>query len=60
MKNLKNKFVLATQNGKLTDADFVGDTPPIGSSDVRYSEADTDALMALADELKAKSEKVKK
>jgi hypothetical protein len=57
MKNLKNKFVLQTQNGKLTDDDFVGDTPRIGSADVRYSKEDQDALMSLANELKAKSDK---
>ena len=54
---LITKFRLKTQNGTLTDADFVGDTPRIGAADVRYSKADQDALMALADELKAKAEK---
>lgn len=57
MKNLKNKFVLTTQNGKLTDSDFVGDTPRIGSADARYSKEDQDALMSLADELKEKAKK---
>lgn len=57
MKNLKNKFVLVTQNGTLTDSDFVGDTPRIGSADARYSKEDQDALMSLADELKEKAKK---
>jgi hypothetical protein len=29
--------VLQTKGGPLTDDDFVGDAPPIGSSDKRYS-----------------------
>lgn len=55
--NLIKKFRLQTQNGKLSDDDFVGDAPPIGSSDARYSKADTEELMKLADELKAKRTK---
>jgi hypothetical protein len=57
MKNLKNKFVLPVKNGVLTDENFVGDTPSIGSADQRYSQADLDKLMELADELKAKVKK---
>ncbi len=57
LKNLKSKFVLPTKNGTLTDNDFVGDTPPIGSADQRYSDADLTALMEMADELKRKAEK---
>lgn len=55
--NLIKKFRLPTKNGTLTDDDFVGDTPPIGSSDARYSKADNEELMKLAEQLKAKRDK---
>lgn len=54
---MKNKFLLKTQEGTLTDDDFVGDALAIGAADKKYSKADHDALMELADELKAKKEK---
>lgn len=60
MINIVTKFRLPTKNGTLSDIDFVGDTPHIGSSDIRYSDSDNDELMKLADELKAKSAKESK
>lgn len=54
---LITKFRLKTQNGTLTDADFVGDTPRIGAADDKYSKEDHEKLLALADELKAKAAK---
>lgn len=55
-----NKFRLPTQNGVLTDADFVGDTPRIGSADAKYSDDDLAEFDKLADELKAQQPKGKK
>lgn len=57
MRNIVTKFHLPTKNGTLTDSDFVGDTPRIGSADARYSDSDKEELMKLADELKALSVK---
>lgn len=60
MINLVTKFRLPTKNGTLTDSDFVGDTPHIGSADARYSDSDKKELEKLADELKAMSAKESK
>jgi hypothetical protein len=58
--NIKTKFKLPTRNGTLTDSDFVGDTPRIGSADAKYSTEDLAELDKLADELKAQQSKGKK
>lgn len=55
-----NKFKLPTRNGTLTDSDFVGDTPRIGSADAKYSDDDLAELDKLADDLKAQQSKGKK
>ena len=55
MQNIKSKYSLPTRNGKLTDVDFDGEAPPIGSADQRYSDADLAAWSELADELKQKA-----
>lgn len=49
---IRTKFVLPVKDGTLTDENFVGDTPAMGSSDRRYSKEDHEALAALVEELK--------
>jgi hypothetical protein len=49
---IKTKWKLPVRNGTLTDADFVGDAPPIGSSDAKYTDKDNAELMKLAEQLK--------
>jgi len=44
---------IETLNGTLTEDDFVGDTPPVGASDKKYSKEDLEAMAKLAEELKA-------
>ena len=49
-----SKYRLQTKNGVLSDDDFVGDAPAIGSSDQKYSAAAQQEMEKLMAELAAK------
>jgi len=53
VKAAKAKYYLKVENGSLTDDDFVGDAPALGSSDKRYSKEELEAFKKLAVELEA-------
>ena len=48
------KVIVETLNGPLTEDDFVGDAPRVGSSDKKYSKEDLAAMAKLAEELASK------
>ena len=52
-----SKYSLKVQNGTITEDDFVGDAPPVGSSDKKYSKEDLAEMAKLAEELAAKAPK---